>query len=174
MSALRTLWWLGARLGLPFQALGPPGAPPCFSEEVEVLCPACSSVGAPVAPTGGVSFLRWGWEDKACLARLSRLHFSFKPSILTCFCCLENKLFVLLSRGGLGSSQGSSGSLLTPWPRKPFPLPSPAAARLACAAWWSGPCPCDTLILKPVLLLFPISLLLLFCSSSAERSDPAS
>lgn len=174
MSALRTLWWLGARLGLPFQALGPPGAPPCFSEEVEVLCPACSSVGAPVAPTGGVSFLRWGWEDKACLARLSRLHFSFKPSILTCFCCLENKLFVLLSRGGLGSSQGSSGSLLTPWPRKPFPLPSPAAARPACAAWWSGPCPCDTLILKPVLLLFPISLLLLFCSSSAERSDPAS
>lgn len=163
MSALRTLWWLGARLGLPFQALGPPGAPPCFSEEVEVLCPACSSVGAPVAPTGGVSFLRWGWEDKACLARLSRLHFSFKPSILTCFCCLENKLFVLLSRGALGSSQGSSGSLLTPWPRKPFPLPSPAAARPACAAWWSGPCPCDTLILKPVLLLFPISLLLLFC-----------
>lgn len=120
---LRTLWWLGP----PLQALGPTGAPPCFSEEVGVGALPCSW------PPDGVFLSSDGVGKTVCLGKLSCLHSRFKPFILACFLCLENKLLlVLLSRGALGSSRGSSGSL-------PTPQPSPAACA-ASAAWWSGSC----------------------------------
>lgn len=105
---------------------GPSGAPPCSSEEVSMLCP----VGG--HPTGGFSFLRWGWKDSL---PGEALLFAFPFSSLSSWLAssvLKINSFVLLSRGAVGSSQGSSGSLL-------IPQPSPAACP-ACAASWSGSC----------------------------------
>lgn len=85
-------------LGGPFGGWGPSqgatpvsgatGVPSCFSEEVAASCPACSSVGAPVAPTGGL-FAQMRLERHTALPGVALLFaFPFQAFYLGLLPCL--------------------------------------------------------------------------------------